>query len=54
VAHEGGVAGRMSDLDRADGRSLQSPEVMAWIVPDVSCRVVSAIEHPFSATETRR
>jgi hypothetical protein len=44
----------MSDLDRADGRSLQSPLVMAWIVSEVSCWVRSAIEHPFSATETRR
>ena len=44
----------MSDLDRADGRSLKSPLVMAWIVSEVSCWVRSAIEHPFSATETRR
>jgi hypothetical protein len=44
----------MSDLDRAEGRSLQSREVMAWIVPNVSCRVLFAIERPFSATETRR
>ena len=54
LAQHGGAAGRMSDLDRADGRSLQSPQVMAWIVSNVSCRVLSAIEHPFSATETRR
>jgi hypothetical protein len=44
----------MSDLDRADAGSLQSLEVMASIVPNMSCRVLSAIERPFSATETRR
>ena len=40
LAHPGGLRRRLSDLDHADGRSLQSQVVMAWILLIVSCRVL--------------